>query len=124
MSGLSSTTRCEDPGAFIIAWMIDLLAQHRPSVERLCRLHQVRRLDVFGSAARGGNFDPATSDFDFLVEFEPLGWQGFSNRYFGLLHGLEDLFKRDIDLVDVAAVRNPLVMDVATKTRERIFHAA
>jgi predicted nucleotidyltransferase len=103
--------------------MIDLLEQHRASVERLCRLHQVRRLDVFGSAARG-DFDPASSDLDFLVEFEPLGWQGFSNRYFGLLHGLEDLFKRDIDLVDVAAVRNPLFLDVATKTRERIFHAA
>jgi predicted nucleotidyltransferase len=106
-----------------MASMISLLEQHRPDIEALCRLHQVRRLDVFGSAARG-DFDASKSDVDFLVEFQPLGWQGASHRYFGLLHGLENLLKRDIDLVDVTAVRNPLFMEVATKTRQRIVHAA
>lgn len=103
--------------------MIDLLEQHRPDIEMLCRLHHVKQLDVFGSAARG-DFDPATSDLDFLVEFQPLGWQGLSNRYFGLLHGLEDLFKCEVDLVDLTAVRNPLFMEVATKSREGIYRAA
>jgi predicted nucleotidyltransferase len=31
----------------------------------------VARLDVFGSAARGMDFDPARSDVDLLVEFAP-----------------------------------------------------
>jgi predicted nucleotidyltransferase len=30
----------------------------------------VAPLEVFGSAARGLDFDPKRSDFDFLVEFE------------------------------------------------------
>ena len=33
-----------------------------------CRRNNVRRLDLFGSAV-GPNFDPRTSDLDFLVEF-------------------------------------------------------
>jgi predicted nucleotidyltransferase len=39
----------------------------------LCRRYGVRRLDVFGSAARGADFDVATSDVDFLVQFGPPG---------------------------------------------------
>jgi uncharacterized protein len=35
----------------------------------LCRRFHVRRLDVFGSAARG-DFDPEHSDVDFIVEFD------------------------------------------------------
>jgi hypothetical protein len=38
----------------------------------LCRRFHVRRLDLFGSAATGHNFDPVRSDLDFLVSFEPL----------------------------------------------------
>lgn len=36
----------------------------------ICRRFGVRRLDVFGSASRGTDFDPEHSDVDFLVEFD------------------------------------------------------
>jgi predicted nucleotidyltransferase len=35
-----------------------------------CRRHRIQRLSLFGSVLRD-DFDPATSDIDFLVEFEP-----------------------------------------------------
>src|ERR1700735_4649132 len=35
----------------------------------LCRRFHVRRLDLFGSAATGQNFDPVRSDLDLLVSF-------------------------------------------------------
>lgn len=41
----------------------------REELVELCRRHGVARLEVFGSAARGTDFDPQTSDADFLVEF-------------------------------------------------------
>jgi uncharacterized protein len=44
------------------------LEQHRERLAELCRRYGVRRLELFGSAARG-QFDPATSDLDFLVLF-------------------------------------------------------
>jgi len=39
------------------------------TLKELCAKHRVERLDIFGSAARE-DFNPASSDLDFLVEFE------------------------------------------------------
>ena len=47
------------------------ILRHRETLAALCRRHGVARLDVFGSAARGMDFDPARSDVDLLVEFAP-----------------------------------------------------
>lgn len=47
------------------------ILRHRDTLVALCRRHGVARLDVFGSAARGVDFDPARSDVDLLVEFAP-----------------------------------------------------
>jgi uncharacterized protein len=47
------------------------ILRHRDELADLCRRHGVARLDVFGSAARGVDFDPARSDVDLLVEFAP-----------------------------------------------------
>jgi predicted nucleotidyltransferase len=49
--------------------MIDEMALHREELRVLCRRFHVRRLDLFGSAARG-DFDPERSDVDLLVEFD------------------------------------------------------
>ncbi len=88
----------------------------------LCRKYHVKLLELFGSAARG-DFNPASSDVDFLVEFEDDGWQGASRSYFGLLHGLEDLLGNPIDLVDRRAVENPLFLQVAERYRDVLYAA-
>jgi predicted nucleotidyltransferase len=49
--------------------MIAVIAQHRQELRDLSRRFGVRRLEVFGSAVRRADFDPARSDIDFLVEF-------------------------------------------------------
>jgi predicted nucleotidyltransferase len=54
----------------------------------------VRRLSDFGSAARGEA--DASSDLDFLVEFEGLAT---FDQYMSLKELLEQLFERQIDLV-------------------------
>jgi uncharacterized protein len=98
------------------------LVTARPALLALCRRFGVRRLELFGSAARV-DFDPTTSDVDFLVEFEDPGWQGSSDRYFGLLFGLEDLLCRKVDLIERSAVRNPHFLPVAEQFRELIYDA-
>jgi len=45
--------------------MQPFIAEKREEIAALCRQHHVRRLSVFGSAARD-DFDPATSDIDVL----------------------------------------------------------
>ena len=57
------------------------------------RAFGVRRLALFGSAARGD--DAGASDLDFLVEFDR---KTFRN-YMGLLAFLEGRFGRKVDLV-------------------------
>jgi uncharacterized protein len=102
--------------------MIDLLEQHRPQIAQLCQRFRVRRLELFGSAARG-DFDPATIDLDFFVEFEDLGWKGSFRRYMGLKLALEELLGRPVDLVEPHAVVNPYFLPVAQKHRSLVYAA-
>ncbi len=102
--------------------MIDLVEEHRIQLEGLCRKHHVKRLELFGSGAHG-NFDPARSDLDFLVEYLPLPDGEHAQAFFGLLHDLEDLFQRRIDLVMTRAIRNPYFLRGVNENR-RVVYAA
>ena len=46
--------------------MLRLIESHRQNITDLCRHYQVKRLDVFGSAARE-DYRQGTSDIDLLV---------------------------------------------------------
>lgn len=49
--------------------MHPIIEQHREGLEAACREYGVRRLELFGSAARD-DFDEERSDLDFLVVFD------------------------------------------------------
>jgi predicted nucleotidyltransferase len=103
--------------------MITEISSHREELEELCRRFHVRRLDLFGSAA-GDDFDPARSDLDFLVEFDPRGPEASSLKtYFGLRDSLEALFGRSVDLVEPSAIRNPYFKESVERARESVFAA-
>ena len=86
----------------------------------LCRRFRVAH-ELFGSAA-GDRFDPASSDLDFLVDYEEISPSDHA-EYFGLLFSLEDLFRRDIDLVELSAVRNPYFLQAISKDRVLLYAA-
>ena len=69
-----------------------------------CKEFHVRRLDVFGSLARGE--ERSSSDIDLLVEFEDLDHHP-SRRFFGLLHYLEDKLGGQVDLLTSTSLKNP-----------------
>ncbi|MCO6438037.1 MAG: nucleotidyltransferase domain-containing protein [Phycisphaerae bacterium] len=102
--------------------MIPLIEDNRDVILALCHKHHVARLDVFGSAV-SGKFDPARSDLDVLVEFESLEPGQLADAYFGLLHDLEDLFDRRVDLVSPKAIRNPYFQRDIQQTREAVYAA-
>jgi len=71
----------------------DILAYLRQSRERFAQLYSVRRIGIFGSAARGEARED--SDLDVLVEMsEPT-----FDRYMDLKFELEDAFGTSVDLV-------------------------
>lgn len=103
--------------------MIEEIARHRNELAALCRRFGVRRLDLFGSAARG-DFDPGRSDLDFLVEFDPAHPDALSlAAYFGFKEALEALFGRPVDLVEPGALRNPYLKESIYSSTEPVFAA-
>lgn len=68
-----------------------IIETRRSELAELCRRFRVRRLDLFGSAARD-DFDRGRSDVDLLVEFEPDPPPNAFDAYFGLKEALEALF--------------------------------
>jgi predicted nucleotidyltransferase len=64
----------------------------------ICRRHGVTRLEIFGSAARG-DFDPARSDADFLVTFQP-AVRNDIGALDDLKESLDELLGRPVDLVE------------------------
>lgn len=96
--------------------------QHREAIAAACRRFGVRRLELFGSAARG-DFIPGRSDFDFLVEFEDGGWKGAFKRYMGLKFELEGVLGASVDLVEPAAVKNSYFLQAAHQNRKLLYAA-
>ncbi len=102
--------------------MVALIDTHRARITALCRQYGVRRLDVFGSAI-GPDFDPATSDVDFLVEFADLSPADYAEQYFALRESLVALLGREVDLVVERAVKNPYFLESVRRSRELLFAA-
>ena len=98
------------------------IAQHLDEIAAICRHYGVRRLDVFGSAARETDFDPARSDADFLIELAPDAPPDL-HRFFGAKAELEQLLGRDVDLVEPDGVRNPYVRAAMNRQRQNVYAA-
>lgn len=94
-----------------------------PEILELCRKHNVRRLSLFGSAAKG-SFRKGGSDLDFLVEFEPMAPVRCAESYFGLMEDLQKLFGMSIDLIEPGPIRNPYFKKVVDETKVILYAAA
>jgi predicted nucleotidyltransferase len=100
----------------------DLIAQHRASIETLCRTFHVRRLDVFGSVLRD-DFDEERSDVDFIVEFDHDAGLNTFRAYMDLRLALAELLGRQVDLVMDGAIRNRYLRSEIESTRVPLYAA-
>jgi len=102
--------------------MIPIIEKRRTDLIELCRRFSVKRLELFGSAV-SGSFDPALSDLDFLVEFEPSTPTEHATRYFGLFYAIRDLFGRKVDLIEIRAIRNPYFKEKVEASKIQLYGA-
>jgi uncharacterized protein len=79
------------------------VAMRRNEIVQVCVELGVRRLEVFGSAARGG---PAR-DLDFLVDLGEGPPAEYAHAYFALRERLAALFARSVDLITPPGLQNP-----------------
>ena len=98
------------------------IAQHLPGISAICQRYRIRKLDVFGSAARADDFNPGSSDVDFLVEFAPDAPPDLRS-FSGAKADLEQLLGRPVDLVEPSAVRNPYVAAGINLHRQSVYAA-
>jgi predicted nucleotidyltransferase len=102
--------------------MISLIEQHREAIADLCRRFDVKRLDLFGSAATG-DFDPARSDVDLLIEFNDYGSPSIADQWLGFQEQMERLLGRPIDLTSLRMAKNPHFLEVANRSRKPLYAA-
>jgi uncharacterized protein len=102
--------------------MPPLIDDNLDEIGRLCRLHGVRKLEVFGSVLRS-DFDPRRSDVDVLVEFESRVASSFAN-FLDLKEALERLLERPVDLVELHTVRNRRLRHYIEQSKSPVYAAA
>ncbi len=92
-------------------------------VSELCRRFNVNRLEIFGSAATG-EFDPASSDLDFIVDFgdRPLG--PWASHLVDFAEALELLFGRRVDLITPRSIRNLYFRQSVDASRRVVYEAS
>lgn len=103
--------------------MTPLIQSNLDRITELCHKHRVERLYLVGSAT-GNDFDPARSDVDFLVVFEPHERRGFGGTYFLMLAELQKLLNCSVDLIERHCVENPYVRASLERTKVPLYVAA
>jgi len=106
--------------------MVSLVADNIDQIRSLCEKHDVATLWLFGSAT-GDDFDPASSDIDFVVEFQPQPRRGFDDVYFKFQDDLRELLGREVDLIERHVVErsaNPYRRRAILSSMEPVYAAA
>ena len=100
--------------------VIALVEQQKQGIADLCRRHEVRRLDLFGSAARG-DFQPERSDLYFVVQLTRTGYAGCADAFLDFAEALERLLGRTVDLLTERMIRNPYFRSAVESTRQVVY---
>jgi hypothetical protein len=103
--------------------VIPAISSRRADIAAVCRRYHVRRLDLFGSAARVEDFDPIRSDIDLLVQYAPDHSPPTIAEFLGLREALASILGRRIDLVMESGVRNPFVRAAIEQSRQELYAA-
>ena len=96
-----------------------LIERNMAEIVALCEKYKVRQLCVFGSILTS-RFKK-DSDVDMTVIFDKPEVDDFFTNYFNLKFALEDLFKREVDLVEYEAIRNPYFKEEVDETSRKIY---
>lgn len=101
-----------------------LIKRNMAQIVALCEKHKVMQLYVFGSILTG-KFNK-NSDIDFTVVFDKdaLPLSVYGENYFHFKFALEDLLKRDVDLVEYNAIKNPYFKEELDETKQIIYGQA
>lgn len=100
--------------------MESVISNNLPAIRNLFRKYDVKEAYVFGSAAK--ETLKADSDIDFLINFgDKSDFERYGNNYFDLLYALQDLLKRDVDLIAAETLSNPYLIESINQSKIQLI---
>ena len=88
-------------------------------VHTLCQKYKVNKLFVFGSILTEKFKEE--SDIDLIVDFGNVELYDYADNYFDFKFSLEELFKRDVDLLENQAIKNPYLRKSIDSNKQLIY---
>jgi len=101
--------------------MNKIVTDNIDELKRLCHFFNVKSMYVFGSVCTE-RFNE-NSDIDFLITFDNLSVEQYTDNYFELHYKLQDLFGREIDLLTERSLSNPYFIKGLEQTKQLIYAA-
>ena len=102
---------------------MNLIEKNLPMITELCKKYRVKTLSVFGSVLTD-RFNEQ-SDVDFLVTFLPHNPDDmdfdYCRNYWDLQDSLEELFRREVDLVEEEGLRNKYFITNVNRTKQLLY---
>lgn len=93
--------------------------QHIDQIIKLCDSNKVKSLFAFGSITTD-KFKP-DSDIDLVVDIDDQDPLSYSDKYFNLKFQLEQLLNRQIDLLELKAIKNRFLRQQIDQSKVLIY---
>ena len=97
----------------------NILEKYHKSITALCVSHKVKTLHAIGSVLT--DKFRSDSDIDLVVDFHPLDVLEYGDNYYELKFSLENILKREIDLLEQKALKNPYFLKEINQTKRLIY---
>ncbi|PZX48928.1 nucleotidyltransferase family protein [Algoriphagus chordae] len=94
---------------------MNLIHNNVEAIYSLCEKHKVEKLYAFGSVLTN-SFDEESD-----VDFDKLNIEDFATNYFEFKFALEDLFNREVDLIEREAIHNPYFKEELEESKLLIY---
>jgi predicted nucleotidyltransferase len=98
---------------------MNVIDQNIEIIRDLCSRHKVSKLFVFGSVLT--NKFKKNSDIDLLVDFKDVDLYSYADNYFALKDALENVFKRNVDLLEDKAIKNPYLRQSIDSSKQLVY---
>ncbi|MCF2496600.1 nucleotidyltransferase family protein [Dyadobacter chenhuakuii] len=95
------------------------LKRHKADIIKLCEIHKVKSLYAFGSVLTD-HFD-SKSDIDLIVDFTPMDVEEYADNYFDFKFSLQDIFQRQVDLLEEKAIKNPYFLQNVNQKKQLVY---
>ena len=98
---------------------MNVIDQHIDELKKFCANYHVAELYVFGSIVKGNFSD--NSDIDFLVRFSGVNPLDYFDNYMDFKADLEKLYCRNIDLVEMQTIKNPILKKSIDRDKKIVY---